>query len=114
MRKWIISGLGLVLVAALIAAGLAWRARTLALAPFRGFSGDAVFVDVAPGASPRAIAARLIEAGVVRDATTFRVALWLTGQARDLKAGEYRFTDAAERRARSWTCWPAAPSTPSR
>ena len=35
----------------------------------------------------------------MRDATTFRVALWLTGQARDLKAGEYRFADAAERRA---------------
>ena len=31
---------------------------------------------------------------MVRDETTFRVAVWLTGHARDLKAGEYRFTAA--------------------
>ena len=92
MRKYLRILVALVVIAALAAAGLAWRARTLALTPFRGFSGEAVFVDVPPGAGPRAIAARLVEAGVVRDPTTFRVAVWLTGQARELKAGEYRFT----------------------
>ena len=30
-------------------------------------------------------------AGVVRDPLTFRAALWLSGRARELKAGEYRF-----------------------
>ena len=80
MRKYAASSsVALVVIAALAAAGMAWRARTLALSPFRGFSGEAVFVDVPPGAGPRAIAARLVEAGVVRDPTTFRVALWLTG-----------------------------------
>jgi UPF0755 protein len=92
VRKYLRILAALVVIAALAAAGLAWRARTLALTPFRGFSGEAVFVDVPPGAGPRAIAARLVEAGVVRDPTTFRVAVWLTGQARELKAGEYRFT----------------------
>jgi UPF0755 protein len=33
----------------------------------------------------------LIAAGVVRDELTFRVALWLSGNARRLQAGEYRF-----------------------
>jgi UPF0755 protein len=92
VRKWIRLVVGLALVAALAAGGLAWRARGLALAPFQGFSGEAQFVEVPPGAGPRAIGARLVEAGVVRDLTTFRVALWLTGRARELKAGEYRFT----------------------
>src|SRR5262249_26316818 len=39
----------------------------------------------------KAIGDRLVAAGVVRDEATFRVALWLSGQARRLKAGEYRF-----------------------
>src|SRR4030095_13289187 len=41
--------------------------------------------------SSMAIGRRLVEAGVVRDELTFRVALLLSGRARDLKAGEYRF-----------------------
>ncbi len=32
-----------------------------------------------------------IEAGVVRDDVTFRAALWRTGRARSLQAGEFRF-----------------------
>ena len=31
---------------------------------------------------------------MVRDALTFRAAVWLSGRARDLKAGEYRFDQA--------------------
>jgi UPF0755 protein len=79
-----------VLVAA-AAAAIGWRYRAQALEPYRGFSGEAAFVDIPAGAGPRAIARRLVDAGVVRDELTFRVALWLTGQARELKAGEYRF-----------------------
>jgi UPF0755 protein len=34
-----------------------------------------------------------VERGVVRDLFIFRAALWRTGQARNLKAGEYRFAE---------------------
>jgi peptidoglycan lytic transglycosylase G len=59
--------------------------------PYRGWTGDEVFVEVPSGAGPRAIERRLVEAGVVRDGITFRAALLLSGRARELKAGEYRF-----------------------
>jgi UPF0755 protein len=57
----------------------------------KGYQGDEVFVEVPSGTSPAAIGQQLIAAGVIRDAMTFRGALWLSGQARALKAGEYRF-----------------------
>jgi len=60
-------------------------------APFRGYSGPEQLVDVPPGEGTRAIGERLTAAGVVRDALTFRVALKVSGNARRLKAGEYRF-----------------------
>ena len=40
---------------------------------------------------PQAIGRALVAAGIVRDPVVFRVALWLSGSARRLKAGEYRF-----------------------
>jgi UPF0755 protein len=61
---------------------------------FKGYDESEVFVDVPSGVGPATIGARLVEAGVVRDAMTFRAALWVSGRARELKAGEYRFTDA--------------------
>jgi UPF0755 protein len=54
-----------------------------------------VFVEIPPGESTRAIGRRLVDAGVVRDEWTFRLALRLHGRGRSLKAGEYRFTEAA-------------------
>jgi peptidoglycan lytic transglycosylase G len=63
--------------------------RTHAL--YRGFSGDEQFVDIPTGAGSRAIGERLVAAGVIRDHLTYRAALWLSGEARHLKAGEYRF-----------------------
>ncbi len=59
---------------------------------FRGYSESEQFVDIPPGAGATSIGARLIEAGVIRDHLTYRVALWRSGGARQLKAGEYRFT----------------------
>jgi UPF0755 protein len=59
--------------------------------PFKGFEGAERFVSIDQGSSSRAIGARLREAGVIRDDLTFRAALWRTGRARTLKAGEYRF-----------------------
>lgn len=82
-----------VLVAALT--GVAgWWLRQQALTPYRGYADAERFVAVAPGTGPRSIGAALAAAGIVKDPLTFRVALWLTGRARELKAGEYRFAEA--------------------
>jgi UPF0755 protein len=59
--------------------------------PFKGFTGDEQFVDLRPGDGTPVITRKLVDAGVVRDRWTFRLALWRTGAARRLKAGEYRF-----------------------
>ncbi|MEP7307144.1 MAG: endolytic transglycosylase MltG [Acidobacteriota bacterium] len=61
---------------------------------YRGYEGDEQFVDIPPGSSTKTIGDRLVEAGVVRDPLTYRLALLLSGQARGLKAGEYRFEQA--------------------
>ncbi|MFB3852208.1 MAG: endolytic transglycosylase MltG [Vicinamibacterales bacterium] len=59
--------------------------------PYRGFGGPERFVDLPPGTTTAEIGKRLVDAGVVRDSLTFRLALWRTGVARRLQAGEYRF-----------------------
>jgi UPF0755 protein len=59
--------------------------------PFKGYPGGEQFVDLRPGDGTPVITRKLVEAGVVRDRWTFRLALWRTGAARHLKAGEYRF-----------------------
>ena len=58
---------------------------------YKGYEGTEQFVEVPAGASPNAIGRRLAAAGVVRDLATFRYVLARSGQARRLKAGEYRF-----------------------
>ncbi len=78
----------------LVAAGgfYAWQEleRRLATAHM-GIPADGVFVDVVPGAGAGTIAARLVEAGVVENELTFRLALWRSGRDHDLQAGEYFF-----------------------
>jgi UPF0755 protein len=59
--------------------------------PYKGYAAAEQFVLIEPGSSTRAIGERLIRAGVVRDDSTFRTALWRTGRARTLQAGEFRF-----------------------
>jgi UPF0755 protein len=82
----------LVIVLALVAgAGLAGLLYKRTGEPFKGYEGTEQFVTIEPGSSTRAIGQRLIEAGVVRNDVTFRAALWRTGHARSLKAGEFRF-----------------------
>ena len=66
--------------------------------PYRGYEGPEQFVDIPQGAGPAGIARRLAEAGVVRNATTFRLAVWLTGEGRRLQAGEYHFDRAVSAR----------------
>ena len=61
---------------------------------YRGYEGAEQFVDLPQGSGSVTIGQRLAAAGVVRDASTFRAALWVSGQGRHLKAGEYRFDRA--------------------
>src|SRR4051794_38489 len=59
--------------------------------PYRGYEGEAQELEIPSGSSTHAIGERLVAEGLVRDNITYRVALWLGGDARRLKAGEYRF-----------------------
>jgi UPF0755 protein len=59
--------------------------------PYQGYTGTDQFVDIPPGSSTRTIGDRLVAAGVVRDPWTYRLSMWMSGQGRTLKAGEYRF-----------------------
>lgn len=79
----------LVIIVGAGAAAALWYVR--AQQPYRGYSGVAQFVEIPTGASTKAIGDDLVSAGVVRDQITYRIALWMSGQARRLKAGEYRF-----------------------
>jgi len=91
MTRWIKRIL--LFLAAVIFAALAggWWIYARVVEPYRGYSGAEVFVDIPPGSGPARIGERLVEAGVVRDNWTFRAALLISGRARALKAGEYRF-----------------------
>jgi UPF0755 protein len=84
--------LGLVTLLVLLAGGAAAYVVFARLnAPFLGFAPTERFVDIPPGAGTAAIGGRLVAAGVIRDELTYRLALWQSGDARRLKAGEYRF-----------------------
>jgi UPF0755 protein len=81
----------LLLLAALVVGGAAFVVYGRAHLPYQGYAGTEQFVDIRPGVGTRGIGERLVEAGIVRDPVTFRAALWMSGNARRLKAGEYRF-----------------------
>ncbi|NUR56151.1 MAG: aminodeoxychorismate lyase, partial [Acidobacteria bacterium] len=59
--------------------------------PYKGYATPEQFVEIPPGAGPGSIGRRLVDAGIVRDVTSFRAAIWLSRQGRRLQAGEYRF-----------------------
>jgi UPF0755 protein len=85
----------LLLVVLVAGAAGAWWERARMVAPYQGFSGDEVFVDLPAGAGVAAIARSLADAGVVPDAMTFRLVSRYGHLDRRLQAGEYRFTDPA-------------------
>ena len=88
MKKVVVLLLALILLGGAVAAYV----FTLRLnQPFRGYTSSEVFVDIPSGAGSRTIGERLIAAGVIRDDLTYRFALWRSGHARRLKAGEYQF-----------------------
>ena len=87
MKRLALLVLALIMAASGAGAWIYWRTGE----PYRGYLGAEQFVDVPAGASSRTIGDRLVEAGVVRDPLRFRIALYLSGRARQLQAGEYRF-----------------------
>lgn len=87
MRRLII---GLVIVAALLSA-VAGVYYARVDERYQGYEGGEQFVEIRPGQGTRAIGRTLAAHGVVRDEWTFRLAVYLTGTDRALKAGEYRF-----------------------
>src|SRR3954469_11982459 len=89
--KKVLGYLVLVLIGAAAAVALQYSRVSQ---PFRGYAGAEQFVEIPPGTGSTPIGERLVAAGVVRDAMTFRAALWLSHQGRRLQAGEYRFDRA--------------------
>ena len=91
MMRWIRRIAILLVILAAVAGSGAWWAYSRVQAPYRGTAEAETFVDIPPGTGPVGIGARLVAAGVVQDAWTFRAAVLVSGRARELKAGEYRF-----------------------
>ena len=89
--RWIKRLFLLIVFTALVLGAGGWWIYSQVVEPYRGYSEPEVFVDIPPGSSTASISNRLVEAGVVRDARTFQVALWISGRSRSLRAGEYRF-----------------------
>src|SRR5687768_2651666 len=81
----------ILLVVVLVAAGAAGMAWTRLQTPYKGYDGIEQFVEIPVGAGAADIRKRLLDAGVVQDALTLRLALRWTGASRGLQAGEYRF-----------------------
>ena len=79
------------LLGAASASIVGWRVYRGAAQPYKGYRTDTQSIDIPQGLGTQAIGERLVEAGVIRDTLTFRIAIWRSGQARRLQAGEYRF-----------------------
>ena len=91
MKRAILILLVLAVIAGASVAGLLYKRTS---EPFKGYEGTEQFVTIEPGSGTRAIGQRLIDSGVIRDEVTFRAALWRSGRARGLQAGEFRFDQA--------------------
>jgi UPF0755 protein len=88
MKRAFLGVLLLVVVAAAVAAAV-FLSRVNR--PYKGYTAAEQFVDIPQGSGVVSMGRRLADAGVVRDPLVFRYAVWLTGESRSLKAGEYRF-----------------------
>ena len=81
----------LVALAVIAGIGVALTLYKRTSEPFKGYDATEQFVTIEPGSGTRTIGQRLIEAGIIRNDLTFRAALWRSGRARSLQAGEFRF-----------------------
>ena len=61
--------------------------------PYKGYDAAEQFVEIPTGSGSTSMGRRLADAGVIRSASSFRVAVWIRGAGRRLQAGEYRFTE---------------------
>lgn len=59
--------------------------------PYKGYDAPEQFVDIPVGTGSVSMGKRLVDAGVIRSAPSFRLAVWMRGSGRRLQAGEYRF-----------------------
>lgn len=91
LNKWIKRLFALLVLVAIVDGAGAWWMYSQLIEPYRGYADAEVFVDIPAGSGPNTIGDRLVNSGVMRDALTFRAALLVSGRARSLKAGEYRF-----------------------
>jgi UPF0755 protein len=91
MKKLLLALLAIVGVLAAVGALVANQLLQGLHEPFKGYQSTEVFVEIPQGAGTAEIRRRLLEAGVVADESTLRVALWWSGRSRSLQAGEYRF-----------------------
>jgi UPF0755 protein len=97
MRRWLITG------AWLFAFGIAVLAGLVAYNVARQFESPGPLASetnlvIPRGAGLAVIARTLTDAGVIRDALTFRLGVTFHDTAREMKAGEYRFPAAASMR----------------
>jgi len=91
MKRILRAALVLIVLIGLISAAAGYAGYSRLNERFKGYPDAETFVEIPAGAGPGTIGQRLLDAGVVRDPVTFRAAVWLSGRARDLKAGEYQF-----------------------
>jgi UPF0755 protein len=91
MLRWMKRVFILGIVVGVVVGVAGWWLYSRVVEPYRGYAQAETFVEIPSGTGPGAIGQRLIAAGVVRDDLTFRTALFISGRARALKAGEYRF-----------------------
>lgn len=87
--KRIVIGTILLVIVGLAAVG-GWMSYSVGQ-PYKGYAEAEQFVEIPSGSGSAAMGRRLADAGVVRSATTFRLAVWLHGSGRRLQAGDYRF-----------------------
>ena len=72
MMRWIRRLALLFALVAVATGGAAWWGYSRVQAPFRGATDPETFVDIPSGIGPAGIGVRLVQAGVVQDAWTFR------------------------------------------
>jgi peptidoglycan lytic transglycosylase G len=88
LKRLVLAVVALAILSALAVA--AW-VYLLMERPYKGYVDAETFVEIVPGSNPQSMGRVLSDAGVIENATAFRIAVWLEGAGRRLQAGEYRF-----------------------